>query len=85
MPSVSLPGLGISTVDADDLKTKVRVGMSYDEVTSAIGAPEKKQELNNSQEIAGTTYKTDMQMWYYGGNALQVVFDEGKVSGINRY
>ena len=84
-PSFSMPSLGLNTVNTADLRSKVSMGMTYGAVRAAIGEPERVQKMEGANDFAGTTIKTDMQMWYYGGTALQIVFDKGKVTGANQY
>lgn len=73
--------IGGSTASA----SKVSQGMTYEDVRSALGEPQRVQNLNNSVNVGNETITSDMQMWYYNGASLQIVFDGGKVTGINQY
>jgi hypothetical protein len=81
-----------AVLSTQELREKVRMGMTYDEVRSAIGPPERTQKLEGEAPVGGYTIKTDMQFWYYkvaglefGGGGLQIGFDKGKVTSINQF
>lgn len=67
----------------------VRFGMTQAQVQSTCGAPDQTQEMNQAPQTFGTVSvpgKT-MAMWYYtvNGRMVQIVFENGVVTSINRY
>lgn len=55
--------------------SSVKFGMSTDDVLSIVGEPSNKQEMKS-------TYGSS-EYWYYSN--VQICFNNGKVSSINRY
>ena len=83
--SLFKPGVGDqrSTETAAELRGRLAMGMTYDQVRSAIGEPERTQKLESSTPVGERTYESNMQFWYYRGGALQIAFEDGKVPNIN--
>lgn len=82
-PGAGDPGHGIET--AAELRARLTMGMTCDQVRSAIGEPERTQTLESSTPVGDKTYESNMQIWYYRGGALQIAFEEGRVTNINQW
>jgi hypothetical protein len=63
---------------SQELRSKIEMGMSNEEVRAAIGSPERTQRMESAGGV-------DLQLWYYNGIGLQITFDDGRVSSINQW
>ena len=76
---------GSWTQSTSSMAGKVSQGMSHSDVRAALGEPDSVQDMSNSVNVGAETITSDVQLWYYKGNSLQIAFDKGKVNGINQY
>lgn len=63
---------GYTNETAAELRGRLTMEMTNDQVRSAIGEPERTQTLESSTPVGDRTYESNMQIWYYRGGALQI-------------